>query len=706
MIRRRLFAVGAKTGYINKEVLRMIRRRLFAIGTVMLLLGLAAVASEDPGALSGEFSSPSEILEYRSLPEYHEAPALAQLVAEGKLPPVEERLPETPLVWKRSVMPDGIGVYGDRAMWTVGSTPTGWNPAAGQRQGWGGVGSALFERLVSTSWMWMLEAPDPVPRLAKSWEWSDDGMTLTMYLVEGVKWSDGVEFTADDVLFRYYDNVLDEHVPSGWSAGSWTFGGKVTELEKIDDYTIRWHFGEPFPVRTLFQMGDPVNSLLIPAHIYKQFHPRYNPKMTYQDYILATPPQTLPAVVLGPFVPVAYKPGQQMVLVRNPYYWQVDEQGNQLPYWDEIVVKLAENWMQWRLDTLAGVADKGNFQPAQHSMLFSRAKEADAPFVAQFGKYDDVYHLTLNLSLYTAVDDDRDRALRELFRDIRFREAVSHLVDREGIAASVFWKLSSCPLYLGWPSGSELYPSEENIVTYPYNPARAKELLAELGFVDTDGDGILNWPEGSLIAGDELIIEVLALNEVVDSGIAEALVAPFREAGIDLRVKLLEGGLLSARMNVGDFEMLAGRNDGATTPWANPGSIGPVSLGAPGWHMAGPGGERELLPFEEEIQKLLLSTGSMSSAAERKATFERIARLYSENIYTVGVVQNRMAIGFAKRFRNLPSDFPIRGYGREDSAVPMGIRWTPKELQLGSLFQNLIPAPATYKAQPWYPEGE
>jgi len=684
----------------------VVKKKLLVMGVVVLLACLVAVADEDPRALSGKFSSPSEMLEYRSLPEYHEAPALAQLVAEGKLPPVEERLPKTPLIWKRGVMVDGIGEYGDRVRWTHGTLPTGWNRAAGQQLGWGGLGThTTHETLVNTSYIWMLKAPDVIPRLAQSWEWSDDGFTLTMHLLEGVKWSDGVPFTADDVLFWYYDNILDEHVPSPWTADSWTFGGKVTELEKLDDYTIKWHFGKPFPVRALFQMGDPVNSVIsTPAHLLKYYHPKYNPQMTYQDYLAATGPDKLPAVVLGPFVPVAYKPGQQMILERNPYYWQVDEEGNQLPYWDEIIVTYAENWNQWALDVMAGTADRCNVKAPLQPMFFQKAREPDASFVAQWGYFFDSFTLQFNLSRYAGVEDDRDRALRELFRDIRFREAVSRLIDREGIATGVFPGPSARPFYGGFPSGAAEY-SGENVIAYPYDPAKAKALLAELGFVDTDGNGILNWPAGSLIAGEDLIIEVLVSATDPDFiSIGEALIPTFRDAGIDLRLKPLKVGLLTARAESGDFDAILTRQDAAATPWMHPDAIGPLGPNTPEWHLAGPEGQRDLLPFEEEIRELLLSTATMTSAAERKETFGQILRLYTKNLYTIGIVESRMGIGYSKRFRNVPSDFPVRGYGYDRSGEPIVIEWTPKALQFETLYQDMVPIPETYRAQAWYRE--
>ncbi|MCK4618295.1 ABC transporter substrate-binding protein, partial [Candidatus Aerophobetes bacterium] len=146
-------------------------------------------------------------------------------------------------------MTDGVGVYGDKWRVFCGSPTAGWNWAAGLTSGWWGTEVLVWEGLVEPAHMWMLKNPiEPVPNLATSWEWSEDGKTLTMHLLEGAKWSDGVEFTADDVLFTYYDCHLDSHIPSFLGAGAWTINGKLTELEKVDKYTIRWRFGAGFPL--------------------------------------------------------------------------------------------------------------------------------------------------------------------------------------------------------------------------------------------------------------------------------------------------------------------------------------------------------------------------------------------------------------------------------------------------------------------------
>ena len=152
------------------------------------------------------------ILEFKSLAEYHEPEWVTQAyVKAGKLPPVNDRLPKEPMVYKTGNMPDGIGVYGDALRHVVGGRPEGWNYSAGQSQGWGGIDIAMSECLTRTAPLFQVEAKDvePLPNLAKGWDWSSDGHKLTMHLIEGAKWSDGNAFDADDIMFYWDDNVLE-----------------------------------------------------------------------------------------------------------------------------------------------------------------------------------------------------------------------------------------------------------------------------------------------------------------------------------------------------------------------------------------------------------------------------------------------------------------------------------------------------------------
>ncbi|MCB0130979.1 MAG: ABC transporter substrate-binding protein, partial [Caldilineaceae bacterium] len=139
-----------------------------------------------------------QIVTYKALDSYSEPEWVSELVAAGELPPVEERLPVEPKVVLAGGMPDGIGVYGD--VWRdFSACPTaGWFNGAGVTSGWFGIESmtSRYSALVKTGPLFRADQDvEPLPNTAKSWEWSEDGLELTMHLIEGAKWSDGELFT-------------------------------------------------------------------------------------------------------------------------------------------------------------------------------------------------------------------------------------------------------------------------------------------------------------------------------------------------------------------------------------------------------------------------------------------------------------------------------------------------------------------------------
>jgi len=175
-----------------------------------------------------------EMIVYKALDSYSQPEWMDAMVASGQLPPVEERLPDEPQVFLASGMSTGLGEYG--GVWRdFSACPTeGWNLGAGQTQGWFGINIIYQEALVKTGPIWMRsDNVEPFPNLAKSWEWSDDGMELTMHLIEGAKWSDGEPFTADDVMFTWEYEILDPKDKHNTSRTTWKDNGEDVNLEKV-----------------------------------------------------------------------------------------------------------------------------------------------------------------------------------------------------------------------------------------------------------------------------------------------------------------------------------------------------------------------------------------------------------------------------------------------------------------------------------------
>jgi peptide/nickel transport system substrate-binding protein len=632
-----------------------------------------------------------EMIVYKALPEYSQPAWMDAFVEDGTLPPVEERLPNEPQVFLAGAMSDGLGDYG--GMWRdFSACPTeGWNLGAGQTQGWFGINIIYQEALVKTGPMFLRKDKiEPFPNLAKSWEWSEDGYELTMHLIEGAKWSDGEPFSSEDVMFTWNDLILDPNVNHSTSRTSWQIEGEDITLEALDEYTIKFTFPVPFPLQKMFIMDD-YDFYVAPAHIWQPLHPSYNEDTDYVSFEKAWPPDQLPPVTMGPWVAVEYKTDELMILRRNPFYWKVDEAGKQLPYLDEVVFEKGSTGVGRTLGTLAGSLDHANLEnPSTFVETLKRAEEEDAHFYVEWGPETLAFSLHINQSANFGVEDERDAELRKLFRDLRFRRAVSQAIDREGIAQAVV----RGPFLRGWPGG--LYPGSpyfdrESVVYYPYSPETSKALLAELGFEDTDGNGVLNWTSGPL-EGQDLVIAMMANEDQQASvDVAESLVPLLGAVGIQVNFRPVKPTVAGDAVESGDWEFHVDRG-GQTyaVPFTYAEQLAPITKESPGWHYEG-AEPRELQPFEEELVQIVSEFMLEPDSDKRLALMSQYNQIFTENIYDVGVVIGRYGLALAERFKNIPVGSPTFLYQWTWGNVQPDQVWVAPEEQLEQLRPNEIP---------------
>jgi peptide/nickel transport system substrate-binding protein len=618
-----------------------------------------------------------KLLRAGSLPEYHEPDWVTELVEAGKLPPVEERLPEEPLIADMSVAPDGVGVYGGVFRHVSGGRPQGWNWIAGQTQGWGGLTITSMMCLVRHGPAWML-APDevqPLPNLATSWDWSDDGQQLTMHLLKGAKWSDGHPFTADDVIFTWEDNIKDTNVPV-WSRAE-AFG-KDAKLEKVDDHTIRWTFTEKYPVGAIYQMAYQ-GFCPAPAHILKPLHPKHNDSATYDSYINALPPDKLPWVTMGPWVAVDYQPDQYIVFRRNPYFWMVDNEGNQLPYLDEVVWKLS-TWEDRTIQTVAGTADFTNMEnPSIYLETLKKAQEPDFPNSISWSGRSLDWHVLVNLSTTCNLKGERDQAVRELNRKFEFRRALSQALDREAMGQSLirgpFMHVFAGGLHTDTP-----FFEPDMVVYYPYDPPTSKALLEQLGFSDSDGDGIVNWGDGPL-QGQNLELNLTYSTErTTDPALADQMITMLREVGIRATARPVPEEL--PYIQSCDYDLLIERGDNEFhVPILSAGNLAPFTTNNPYWHRGTPEKPQELLPFEPELMDIITQVRSEPNGSERNELWRQYNKVFTENIYNIGLVQAPAALIINKRIKNLPPGTPVLAYNWAEDGAMRERFWVAKEDQ-------------------------
>jgi peptide/nickel transport system substrate-binding protein len=641
----------------------------------VLMLGVSAFAlqawASEPTVVPEQPAFPAQgkityvprdsILEYKALPEYKEPDWVTEkFVKPGKLPPVAERLPKEPLVFKTGNMPDGIGVYGDTMRHVIGGRPEGWNYSAGQTQGWGGIDIEMSECLTRTAPLYQVEAKDvePLPNLAKSWEWSKDGHKLTMHLIEGAKWSDGVPFSSDDVMFYWDDNVVDPNVSPLNGATPETFG-EGTTLKAIDANTVEWTFKEAFPRQHLYAMAYGT-FCPGPAHILKTKHPKYAKGFTYDQYKNGFPPEYLNIPIMGAWVPVEYRPDDIVVMRRNPYYWKVDEAGNQLPYLNELHYKLS-TWADRDVQAIAGSGDFSNLeQPENFVESLKRAAQDTAPARLAFGARLIGYNLYMNFSGNGwGEPDERGQAVRELNRNEDFRKAITMAVDRKKIGESLV-KGPFTAIYPGGLSSGTSFYDRQSTVYYPFDLEGAKALLEKVGLKDTDGNGFVNYPADKLGGKDVEVVLLVTSDYSTDKNLAEGVVGQMEQLGIRVVLNSLDGKQRDAANYGGrwDWQVLRNGAELSSVVQNTPqlASTGPRTS----WnHRVPEGGQLDLMPFEQELVDIVNKFIASSDNDERTDLMKQYQKVATTNVNSVGLTEYPGALIVNKRFSNIPVGAPI-----------------------------------------------
>lgn len=657
-----------------------------AMGKVMDPIPYPDAPALDLGGAVAKRQKISEIVTYKALDSYSQPAWLDKAVADGKLPAVKDRLPKEPQVVLTSGMKDGPGEYGD--LWRgFSACPTaGWNRMAGVSAGWFGIESysVQHQSLVKTGPLFRADQDiEPFPNLAKSWEWSSDGMSLTMKLIEGAKWSDGKPFTADDVIFTWEAYVSDPNVNSMRTLDAFKYEEKDAKLEKVDDFTIKFTFGVAKPLGVYNDISE-YGFIISPMHALKEFHPKFStkdPKPSYKDFENAMPADKLPVATMGPWVPTEYKTDELMILRRNPYYWAVDEKGQQLPYLDEIQYKKGPSGIGRDLCTMAGDCDHTNLEnPSSYVNSMTKAQEPDAKFSINWGPELLGYGVEFNFAEELGTADDRDKAVRQLNRNLKFRQALSYATDRDGIAQAIM----RGPFLRGYAGG--LYPGsplfdKNSVVYYPNDVASAKTLLEEIGLKDTDGDGVREWTDGPQ-KGKPVVLQLLSSEDAAETqSVAEALVNQWAAVGIKLNTRVINS-TTGTEINTNatwDLRIYRGGQQYGL-PQVNITAMAPITKTF-GTHREGDK-ERKLMDFEKELVSIIEKYRLTFDGPERMKLMQEYQKIFTQNVYHMGVFSGRYGLGLAKRMKNIPVATPTFLYTWVEDAIMLEQLWTPKADQL------------------------
>jgi peptide/nickel transport system substrate-binding protein len=586
---------------------------------------------------------------------YGEAPELAQRVAAGELPPVEERLPPAPMVVP---VVERIGQYG--GAWRnalVGGGDNAWI-----------IKIALNEHLVR----WDPEWTGVIPNVAESFKVSDDASQYTFHLREGIKWSDGQPFTADDIMFWWEDVYLNEELSPNAPLNPLT-------VEKLDDYTVRFTFERPdglFLQNTSAPGGWMYTGY--PRHYLEQFHIDYNPE-GIDELIAAAGVETwvdlfnakvgwnarwenpeLPT--LNPWVITAPYDGSttRVVAQRNPYYWKVDPEGNQLPYLDRINYDIFENAETLLLRALGGEIDmiaRHINTLANRAVLFDGMERGGYSFFEAVPANMNTVIIALNLT-------HKDPVKREIFQNKEFRIGLSHAINRQEIIDIVYisqgqpWQAAPRP-------ESPLYHEQLATQYLEYDVDLANEHLDNAGYAERDAQGYRLGPDGQRIS---FSVEVISALRPDWADALELIQEYWREVGIDMQIRTMDRSLFYTRKDANEHDANVWAGDGGMVDalleprWYVPTSG--ESNFAPAWaRWFNPavfiGTAAEEPPAATQRQMELYRQLQASPPDAQADLMRQILDIAAEEFYVIGVSLPAPGYGIVRNnFHNVPASMP------------------------------------------------
>ena len=455
----------------------------------------------------------------------------------------------------------------------------------------------------------------------------------------------------------------------------------------MDPYTFTLTFADPFPEQVLYAMAYG-NFCPGPAHVLKPKHPNHGGE-SYEAFLNAFPSDFMNFPTMGAWVVVEHRPDDIVVKRRNPYYWKVDETGQQLPYLDEMHFRLS-TWGDRDVQAVAGTADFSNLeQPENYVESLKKAADPESPARLAFGPRSIGYQLFFNQSANGWGEPDaRGQAVRELNRTLEFRKAVTYAMDRQRLGDSLVKGPFTAP-YAGGLLTSTSYYDPASTVFYPFDLASAKAALEAAGLTDTDGNGVVNLPEG----GDLTVTLLVNSDYATDGNLAEGVVAMMTDVGVKVTLNSLTGKDFDNARDAGAWDWLVLRNNQEYVS-AVQGTVGLAPIGpmTAVWHRANAAGEMDLQPYEQQLVDAIRAFTGSRDPATRVEAMKTWQRVFTENVAAVGLTSYPGALIINKRFANIPAGAPIFMYNWAEDNIIRERVFVPTDKQIGAeLHPQMLP---------------
>jgi len=607
------------------------------------------------------------------LVKYNEAPMLADLVKAGKLPAVDQRLPQNPVV----VDAAQIGQYG--GIWRRGILgPSDFN----------GVARIIDDALVIFS----PDGGSVVMKYAESVTPSTDFKTWTLKLRKDSKWSDGSRFTSDDIMFWYKDVIQNKDLTPAPAAWVQNADKSLVDIKLVDDVTTVWTYKEAHTT-LLFELanadyGDKNIPMFLPSKFLKQFHASYADKAALEKMVADAKFKTWTELFLLKISPydTPERPGmaawvaapgsrisdQIFKMVRNPYFVGVDKAGNQLPYMDGIDLKFFTDANALNLAAIAGELDEQERQVAL----------VNFPVLKETSQKNGKYNIYLWQSLGGADADItfnqtyvKDPDLGKLMANKDFRIAMSYAINRKQIQDSAFLGTGE-PRQPVPKKGHPYYPGDDYAFKYiEYNPTLAGQMLDKLGIDKKDSEGYRLFPSGKRVAIELSVVAVFGSYP----DIAQLIAKDFQKVGIQLIVQIRERALHFSLRESNDLMAEIWNQDtagfpftGATKYDVRSGIYGNITYGPLWYNWYKTGGKEGVEPpaYIKELVALVDHAKTVGPADQAKDA-QQIMKVWVDNMVEIGTVgltatDQGVVVVNSTLFnvpQNLTKDWPLRTPG-------------------------------------------
>lgn len=568
-------------------------------------------------------------------PALAEVPSLFDLVNQGRLPPMAERLPESPAIEDFHQSWQSPGAHGGRATMLM-------SRAKDIRI----MTVYGYSRLVGYTPDFELR-PDVLRDVEVV-----DNKVFTFYLRPGHRWSDGHPFTAEDFRFWWEDVASNEDLNPAGIPDTMLPEGLSPQFRMIDRHTVQFAWSVPNPGFLPAIAGARPLYVYAPAHYLKQFHARYQDPNILADMVEKANRRNWAALfnrtdnayrndnihlpTLDPWVVTTKAPSERFVFRRNPFFHRMDMRGQQLPYLDEVIIAIAGGQII-PAKTGAGESDLQARYIRFDNYTFLKEAEKRNPHSVYLWRTAPGAHLALFPNL-----NAKDPVWRDLFQDRRFRQALSMATHREELNKVIYYGLALEGNNTVLPA-SPLYKQDYRDRWAAFDLNKANAFLDEIGLTERDDRGVRLLPDGRPM---DLIIET-AGESTETTDILELIHDSWLQAGIKIYTKPLQREVLRNRVFAGETLMTIskGLENGIITPNSLPGEFVPTEQTQYQWpkwaqfyQTKGASGEPITLGSVKDLWKLYEAWRGARTTPEKREIWHQILDRWTDEVFTIGLV--------------------------------------------------------------------